>query len=172
MKRILLICTLFASINTFAQKQLQNESSGMLSFASGKIMQLAEAMPADKYAWSPEDGVRSFAGILHHVISANYFFATKMGASMPEGVNLETLEQDLKTKEDIMPALKKSSDFIAEAIKNVEDQDLANKIEFPAPGEYTVTSAILIGFSHCNEHLGQLIAYSRMNGVAPPWSEN
>jgi len=70
-----------------------------------------------------------------------------------------------------MPALKKSSDFIAEAIKNVEDQDLASKIEFPVPGEFTVISAILIGFSHCNEHLGQLIAYSRMNGVTPPWSE-
>lgn len=170
MKRILFFCVLFISINAIAQKQLQNESSGMLTFASGKIMQLAEAMLADKYSWSPE-GVRSFAGILQHVSSANYFFASKIGASMPEGVNLETLEQDLKTKEDLMPALKKSADFIAEAIKNVEDQNLANKIEFPFPGEFTVTSAILIGFSHCNEHLGQLIAYSRMNGVAPPWSE-
>jgi uncharacterized damage-inducible protein DinB len=24
---------------------------------------------------------------------------------------------------------------------------------------------------HASEHLGQLIAYSRMNGVTPPWTE-
>ncbi len=167
MKKSLFVCALFISASTFAQKQFQNETSGMISNASGKIMQLAEAMPAEKYDWSPEDDVRSFADILQHVIGTNYFFGSKMGATMPEGVN----DQELKTKDDIIPALEKSSAFISEAIKNVEDKDLANKIEFPAPGEYTVTSAVLIAFSHCNEHLGQMIAYSRMNGITPPWSE-
>ena len=171
MKRLLFMCALFVSASTFAQKQFQNESAGMLSQTAGKIMQLADAIPADKYDWSPEDGVRSFSGVLYHVISANYFFATKLGATLPDGVNMETLEQDLKTKGDITPALKQSTDVITKAIKNVNDNALASKVEFPFPGDYTNTTAVLIALSHCNEHLGQLIAYSRMNGITPPWSE-
>lgn len=162
---------LFVSTMSFAQNQVQTETTNMISFAAGRIMQLAEAIPEDKYDWSPAEGVRSVSGVLHHVISANYFFGTKMGGSLPSGVNMETLEQDLKTKADLAAALKQSSDFIVSSIKNVNDDDMGNKVEFPFPGEYTVMTAILIAQSHCNEHLGQLIAYGRMNGITPPWSQ-
>jgi uncharacterized damage-inducible protein DinB len=171
MKKLLTLCVLLSSTLSFAQNQVQNETSNMISFASGHIMQLAEAIPEDKYDWSPAEGVRSVSGVLYHVISANYFFGTKMGGSLPSGVNMETLEQDLKTKSDLAAALKKSSDFIVATIKEVDDNVLGNKVEFPFPGEYTVMTAILIAQSHCNEHLGQLIAYGRMNGVTPPWSQ-
>lgn len=171
MKKVLLICALFASATTFAQNQVQTETSNMISMAAGRVMQLAEAIPEDKYTWSPEDGVRSVSGVLVHVVSANYFFGMKMGGTLPEGVNMETLEQDLKTKADLTSALKQSTDFITSSIKSVGDDALANKIEFPFPGEYTTMSAILIAQGHCNEHLGQLIAYSRMNGITPPWSQ-
>jgi hypothetical protein len=60
---------------------------------------------------------------------------------------------------------------LIESIKNTKDASLASKIEFPFPGEYTGMSAILISLGHSNEHLGQLIAYGRMNGIKPPWSE-
>lgn len=171
MKKQLTLCMLFVSTMSFAQNQVQTETTNMISFAAGRIMQLAEAIPEDKYDWSPAEGVRSVSGVLHHVISANYFFGTKMGGSLPSGVNMETLEQDLKTKADLAGALKQSSDFIVSSIKNVNDDDMGNKVEFPFPGEYTVMTAILIAQSHCNEHLGQLIAYGRMNGITPPWSQ-
>jgi hypothetical protein len=57
------------------------------------------------------------------------------------------------------------------AIKNTNDAALAKKVEFPFPGEFTSMSAILISLGHTNEHLGQLIAYARMNGITPPWSQ-
>ena len=170
MKKVFLFCALFVSANTFAQKLVQNECAGMLSMTAGKMMQLAEAIPEDKYTWTPQEGVRDVSGVLKHTISANYFFATKLGASLPSGVNMETLDQDLKTKADLTAALKQSTDLIADAIKNVDDSALGNKIEFPFPGEYTTTSAILIALTHCNEHLGQLIAYGRSNEITPPWS--
>ncbi|NJN26119.1 MAG: DinB family protein [Cyclobacteriaceae bacterium] len=171
MKKSILIIALFASVSAMAQGQLQNESTNMISRSTDKIVQLAEAMPADKYDWAPQAGVRSFAGVLQHVISANYFFATKLGATLPDGVNMATLEQDLISKEDLVKAVRQSGDLIVSSIKNVKDDDLANTIEFPFPGNYTTMSAVLIGLSHTDEHLGQLIAYSRANGIAPPWSE-
>lgn len=171
MKKVLTICALFVSATLFAQNQFQTETTNQINYAAGKVLQLAEAIPADKFSWSPEEGVRSVAGVCAHVVSANYFFAMKLGATLPEGVNLQTVEQDLTTKEDLLPALKQSTELIVSAIKAVKDDAMGDKIEFPFPGEYTTMSAILIVEGHCNEHLGQLIAYGRMNGITPPWSQ-
>ena len=166
MKKSLTILALFISATVFAQGQVQKESANMLTYATSQVMQLADAMPADKYEWSPEEGVRSFAGVMQHIISANYFFATKLGATLPEGVNMETLEQDITTKDDLKAAVKQSSDLIIGTIKNVKDGDLPKKLEFPFPGEYTTMSAILIGLAHTNEHLGQIIATGFFHSLA------
>lgn len=171
MKQLITILAFFITSSIFAQNQVQTETTNMINFAAGRVLQLAEAIPADKYNWSPEEGVRSVAGVCAHVVSANYFFAMKLGATLPEGVNPQTVEQDLTTKEDLLPALKQSTELIVNAIKAVDDGSMGDKVEFPFPGEYTTMTAILIAQSHCNEHLGQLIAYGRMNGITPPWSQ-
>jgi uncharacterized damage-inducible protein DinB len=156
---------------SFGQGQFQKESAGSLAFVSGHVMQLAAAIPAEKYSYSPQSGVRSVAEVCAHIVSANYFFASKLGAKVPADVNMETIEKDLKTKDAIAKELTRSYNLIIETIKNTKDATLSNKVVFPFPGEYTSMTAILIALSHSNEHLGQLIAYARMNGITPPWSE-
>lgn len=168
MKRTLSIFALLISISAFGQGQLQKETSGLIAFASSKVFQLAEAVPEDKYSWAP-DGARSFGEVLTHLASSNYFFAEKLGAEMPEGVSMEAIGK-LTTKSEIIKALKESYDLVGTAISNTPDDVLGTKVEFPFPGEYTNMSSILILMGHSNEHLGQLIAYARMNGIAPPWS--
>lgn len=170
MKKTFLLLALFVSFNAFSQGQLQKETSGFITYVSGKTIQLAEAVPAEKYDWRPDEKVRSFAEVFAHIVSSNYFFASKLGAEIPEDVNMQTLEKDLKKKEEIVAALKKSFEVASKAVQNTKDEDLATKVEYPFPGEFTNMSSILIVMSHSNEHLGQLIAYSRMNGITPPWS--
>lgn len=171
MKKLLTIAALLFTTQAFCQGQFQKETAGSLGYVSGHVMQLAQAIPADKYAWSPQAGVRTVAQVYAHIISANYFFASKLGAKIPEGVKMETLEKDLKTKDAISTELKRSYDLVINAIKTTPDASLPNKVEFPFPGEFTSMSAILIAVAHSNEHLGQLIAYARMNKITPPWSE-
>lgn len=171
MKNILLALALLVSAQAFSQGQFQKESAGSLTFVSGHVMQLAKAIPADKYSYSPQQGVRSVAEVCAHIISANYFFASKLGAKIPADVKMESIETDLKTKDAIEKELKRSYDVMIESIKNTKDASLANAVEFPFPGQYTNMTAILIALGHSNEHLGQLIAYARMNNVTPPWSE-
>lgn len=171
MKKLLTIAVLLSSMQAFCQGQFQKETSGSLGYVSGHVMQLAQAIPADKFTWTPQAGVRSVAQVCAHIISANYFFASKLGAKIPEGVNMQTLEKDLKTKDAIAAELKRSYELVTNAIKSTPDASLANKVELPFPGDYTSMTAILIVLSHSNEHLGQLIAYARMNKVTPPWSE-
>jgi uncharacterized damage-inducible protein DinB len=171
MKNLLTIVVLLACVSAFGQGQLQKEASGSLKFSSGQVMQLAGAIPADKYSWTPQAGVRSVAEVCAHIVSANYWFASKLGAKIPDGVKMETLEKDLKTKEQVAAALKQSYDLIIGAVGNLKDGDMAKKVEFPFPGEYTDMSAVLIAVGHSTEHLGQLVAYARMNGITPPWNE-
>lgn len=171
MKKLLVFAALLYSLQVYSQGQFQKESAGSFTFVSGHVMQLAQAIPAEKYAWTPQDGVRSVAQVCTHIISANYFFASKLGGKIPDGVNMETLEKDLKTKDAIAAELKRSYETATAAVKNMQDGSLGNKVEFPFPGEYTNMTAILILLGHSNEHLGQLIAYARSNGVKPPWSE-
>ena len=171
MKYLLTVFALFLTAQSFCQSQFQKESVGSLTHVSGHVMQLAKAIPAEKYSYSPQQGVRSVAEVCAHIVSANYFFASKLGGKIPADVKMETVEKDLKTKDALEKELKRSYEVILEAIKNTKDASLATKVEFPFPGEYTSMTAILIVLGHSNEHLGQLIAYARMNGVTPPWSE-
>ena|SRR5690606_19830340 len=171
MKTLFTLALLSLSMHVYCQGQLQQEAAGSIVFASGKVMQLADAVPEDKLSWAPSDGVRTFRDVFTHIVSANYFFGSKLGAAVPAGVNMQTLEKDLKTKAQIKSALKDSYDFAINAVRNTKDDVLATKVEYPFPGEFTNMSSILILLQHSNEHLGQLIAYSRVNGIAPPWSE-
>lgn len=172
MKKILFtIVMLFVAAAAFCQNQLQKESSGNIAYAGSQVMQLAQAIPADKYSWTPQPGVRTVAEVCAHLISANYFFASKLGATIPADVKIETLEKDLKTKDAIAVELKRSFELLTATVLNTKNDMLAKKLEFPFPGEYTGMSAILISVGHSNEHLGQLIAYARMNGITPPWNE-
>jgi uncharacterized damage-inducible protein DinB len=171
MRSFITLAALVLSANAFCQGQFQKETVTSLTYVADHVMQLAKTIPAEKYSYSPQQGVRSVADVCGHIISANYFFASKLGAKIPADVKMETIEKDIKTKEAAEKELKRSYEILIESIKSSKDASLSTKIEFPFPGEYTTMSAILISLGHSNEHLGQLIAYGRMNGITPPWSE-
>ncbi|HCW09056.1 MAG TPA: damage-inducible protein DinB [Cytophagales bacterium] len=171
MKKLLIVAVMALSMAAQGQGQLQKEAAGSLAFSSSQVMALAQAVPADKYSWTPQAGVRSFAETFAHIAEANFMFASKIGGKIPDGIKMGTMEKDLNTKEAIATALKQSYEVIIAAIKNMKDADFAKKVEFPFPGEYTQMSDVLIAVGHSNEHLGQLVAYARMNGITPPWNE-
>jgi uncharacterized damage-inducible protein DinB len=137
--------------------------------AEKKILQLAEATPAEKYAWRPAEKIRSTGEVFMHVAGANYFLPTLWGSKMPEGVNPREFDKNAGDKAKVIDTLKKSFAHAREVINATADADLdkATKI-FGQDG--TVREVILLIATHAHEHLGQSIAYARMNGVAPPWS--
>ena len=170
MKKLLLLIMILGVGSVSAQDQFQNEVIGMMTFTKGRIAQLADAMPEEKYSWSPADGVRSYASVIGHVVSANYFFGMKLGGQLPDGVNPMTIENELKTKAELMEALSNSHEFMTAAIKSLTNDDMGTKVEMPFPGEFTKMSVVNIAMNHGSEHMGQMIAYARSNGVTPPWS--
>ncbi|MDX1478343.1 MAG: DinB family protein [Saprospiraceae bacterium] len=171
MKHLTTILLLILPGIGFAQATtIQDGAVSLLTFNEQKVVSLAEAIPADKYDWRPEKGVRSVGEVLLHLAAANYFLFMQAGVPVPEGINPMSMESDIKGKEKIIDEVKKSLAWAREQAKAISDSELGDKVEMPFPGEFNKMSVIMICMDHCAEHMGQLIAYARMNGIAPPWS--
>lgn len=140
-----------------------------LDDAQKKLLALAEAMPAEKYAWRPGQGVRSVGEVFAHVAGGNYFLPTFWGVKPPAGIDPRGFEKEGGDKAKTIDSLKKSFDHVRHAIDSVPEADLGKAVKlFDHEGTYR--EAILLVAAHAHEHLGQSIAYARMNSVVPPWS--
>lgn len=146
------------------------EAQRRLKGLEEKFVGLAEATPADKYTYRPGEGVSSTSEVFLHVAGANYFVSRAFGAAPPEGLNLRGLQRSTTDKSEIRAHLKASFAHLADAISKVGagDADKAMKI---FGNDTTTRGALWFAMGHLSEHLGQSIAYARVNGVAPPWSE-
>lgn len=143
---------------------------GNYNFTTGKIIQLAEAIPADKYTWAPAEGIRSVEKTILHIAGANYMLGSKLGAMVPEDIDPMTLEKGDHDKAAAIETLKSSLAFVKHAISQVPEAELGDEVEMFGMQLNNMSVALIVG-GHANEHLGQLIAYARSMGVAPPWSQ-
>jgi len=133
-----------------------------------KFLSLAEAFPDGKYAWRPMEGVRSVGEILGHVAGGNYGYGVWLGVQPPAGVDRQGLEK-MTDKSKLIEAVKNSFDHYRQAVLKIPDEDLEKAVKM-LNRQGTIREALLFVAAHQPEHLGQLIAYARMNGVVPPWT--
>jgi len=134
-----------------------------------KLVDLAGAVPADKYGWRPAPGVRSISEVYMHVVGANYLLPSFVGAKLPEGFD-RTMEKTVTDKAKVIEWLKKSVDNVKATLSSMSDADL-DKMVKAFGRDMTQRRVMMIVQTHMHEHLGQSIAYARSNGVTPPWSE-
>jgi uncharacterized damage-inducible protein DinB len=136
-----------------------------------KYTQLAEAIPAAKYTWRPEDGTRSVSELLLHVAGANYSIPTMMSGTTPSpDFQKDGFEKSTTDKEKIVEQLNKSFVFAMAAVQKMSNADFA-KAEKKLGPDANDGDVIYILVTHNHEHLGQSIAYARVNGITPPWTE-
>jgi uncharacterized damage-inducible protein DinB len=143
---------------------------GEWKHVSQQLIALAEATPADKFAWRPAAGVRSTSEVYMHIVMANFYLLSVTGPKMPADLK-EDSEKTVASKPDVIRWLKRSLDAVKEAHAAETPGDLDRKVHI-ADRDATVDGMYLRIIVHANEHMGQLIAYARMTGVIPPWSKN
>lgn len=136
---------------------------------SQQLIALAEATPADKFSWRPAAGVRSTSEVYMHIALANFYLLSITGPKMPADLK-EDSEKTVTAKADVIKWLKRSLEAVKTARTAATSKDLDRKVRFfnrdvPVDGIYL---RIIV---HANEHMGQLVAYARMTGVVPPWSQ-
>jgi uncharacterized damage-inducible protein DinB len=134
-----------------------------------EFIRLAEAFPADKYTWRPGPGVRSVAEVFLHASAANYNMYKLVGTPPPAGLDVAGLEQSTTDKAKVIATLKASYAHAKKAITDMPDANLEKTMDWLG-GKITQRGVLLYIVPHIAEHLGQAIAYARINGVVPPWT--
>jgi uncharacterized damage-inducible protein DinB len=135
---------------------------------SYQLLTLAEATPAEKFAWRPAPGVRSTSEVYMHIVMANFGLLSPTGPKMPPDLRQDA-EKTVTSKAEVIAWLKRSLEAVKEAHLKETPEHLALKVQFEDE-HATVDGMYLRIIVHANEHMGQLIAYARMSGVVPPWS--
>lgn len=136
-----------------------------------KLTRLAEAIPAEKYAWRPGDDTRSFAEVFLHISAANYNLYKLVGTPPPTNIDVKNLEKSTTDKTKIIATVKDSFAHAKQAIRAMSDADLEKSMDWFG-GKNTERGVLLFIVRHTAEHLGQLIAYTRSVGIVPPWTED
>jgi uncharacterized damage-inducible protein DinB len=135
-----------------------------------KLIDLAEAMPADKYAWRPAPGVRSVGEVYVHVCVSDSTLPSFLGMKKLDGVSRDS-EKTVTDKGQVVVLLKKAVANAVAAGSAVSEADLDKKVKTYGDQELTERQVLARILFHMHEHLGQSIAYARMNGITPPWSK-
>lgn len=174
-----LVATAALSTPARAQDVISKESAAALkaSFIAdldvlkGKFVGLAEAFPQDKYTWRPMDGVRSVSEVLALAASEGYAFVPtsfggKAGATREEMAAMRALTDKAK----IIEHLNKAFAHAKMELEAIDPGTLTGKRQIMGQSRSAIDGVIAIG-GDLHEHLGQMIAYARMNHIVPPWSK-
>jgi uncharacterized damage-inducible protein DinB len=134
-----------------------------------KFVSLATAIPQEKYSYRPAEGVRSLGEVFLHISNANYNIPSMMGAPLPAGFDAKTFEKSTTDKAQIIDQLNKSFDSAHAAIAAMTNADFNKPLPKLGP-DANYGDVVYLLVTHAHEHLGQSIAYARVNGIVPPWT--
>src|SRR5438067_733114 len=151
-----------------------------ISIVAKELVEAAEAMPEDKFDFSPEKlnisgsdykGVRTFGQQLKHVAASNYLIWSPItGEKPPDTVNDGKGPDSMTTKADIMKYLKDSFTFGHKAVATLNSSNLVQPITSGSGKPTTRLFLATFAPAHCFDHYGQIVEYLRMNGIIPPAS--
>jgi len=151
-----------------------------ISLVEKEVVDAAEAMPEDKFDFSPEKlnlpgsdykGVRTFAQQLKHIAASNYLIWSPItGEKPPDTVNDGKGPDNMKAKSDIIKYLKDSFAFGHKAVATLNESNLVQPIVRNNRPPTTRLFLATFAPAHAFDHYGQMVEYLRMNGIVPPAS--
>ena len=177
-----LVLSFFAVSSSYSEtpagaEVIVKEFLGQIDFAQSRVDQLLGAMPQSTMEWRPMEGVRSVSEVYLHIAFANYIVVTVTGGTVPEDIGFtmdfsKEPEWDAATtdKAEVMEDMDESFDILKKRIAELTEDDLNREVEVFGM-TMTIRNFIVTMIGHTHEHLGQSIAYARMNRIVPPWSQ-
>jgi len=148
-----------------------------ISAVEKQVLDAAEAMPEDKFNFSPESlnlpggnykGVRTFAVQVKHIAASNYFIWSGItGDKLPENLKDGNGPEDVKTKAEILKFLRDSFALGHKAAATLTPE---NMLQTPGHSKSTRLRLATFGVAHAFNHYGQMVEYLRMHGIVPPAS--
>jgi len=161
------------SLDTFRDALLAE-----LETAERQILAVAQKMPAEKFGWRPDTTARSVSEALVHVAAGNFSLLAFLGRDAPKDIygdivgegeqrlwsvvhRNDELEKAVREKGEVIKLLERSLQAVRESIQQ-SGESLA---------EPTTSRVYMRMIVHLHEHMGQMIAYLRTNGLSAPWPD-
>ncbi len=161
---VLLICALplMAADDSKPQAKYAGEYGKHWKNARELTLAVADAMPADGYAFKPDPGEMSFGEQIAHIAQANYFYCSTFTKSKSPSTKPEKFD-----KETVMKLAGDSFDYCSEIIGALTEEQLG-EMRGPEARQSSVREVMLGAFTHMAHHRGQAEVYLRVKGIKPP----
>jgi len=131
------------------------------------LIAAVDAMPADKFGYSPTPAQMTFGHLVLHMTMSNIELCSKAG-SMPPPPLGPTPETD---KNRLLAALTRSFLYCEAALNRVDDSKLGNPVELYGGRQGTVASALIGLTNDWADHYSAAATYLRLNGILPPTAQ-
>jgi uncharacterized damage-inducible protein DinB len=158
-----------------------------LEIVSRQSVSMAEAIPPEKYDWRPDTRARSVSEVFTHVATGNFMLLDVIGVAAPMDLYAQVpvdgqdhfsglirrndeIVATVRQKNEVVPLLKRSMHAVNQSFNEASETELGRRLHFFGE-ETTVRRVYLRLLTHAHEHMGQMIAYLRFNGIAPPWPD-
>ena len=165
---------------------VRQEILNIYNSAANKALALAKAIPQEKMSWRPMEGVRSFGEVFVHIAGSTLLFCSHAGMKMPEGPlhdlasvymkrgfelpEIFASEAAIKDKAQITAVMEQAIAAARDYIGKLPEADLDKQVDFFGRS-LTLRNVLIAMDEHTGEHVGQAIAYARVNHIVPPWSQ-
>ena len=167
-----IISVLLTSWAARAQSELAFENAFAEDFfpvwerSSAYLLEVAEAMPAEKYHYQPSEEVFTFGEQLMHIAAnLNYLNATYISGKEPEELNLDI---DDKTKEEIIRNLQEALAQVDMSYRSLQPGEEEEELMLFDRIEANKKRIFMLMRDHITHHRRQLVVYLRLNGIQPP----
>jgi len=180
---ILILLVLISGITLLAFKTekrsvpFSTAASRLLNNIERNIITSAEAMPEDKFYFTPESldirnsdfkGVRTFADQIKHLATDNFAIWTPItGDPLRADITDVNGPPNINTKVEIIKYLKESFASGHKAIGSLTEGNAMDMVDFRG-SKLPKLDLAFYALTHANEHYGQMAVYLRMCGIIPP----
>lgn len=171
-KIYLIIIALLLSLPGWAQTEVSFKNDFAEEYypvwqrGSAYLLEVAEAMPAEKYDYQPSEEVFTFGEQLMHIAANLYYLnGTYISGTEPEDLDLDIGD---KSKEEIISNVREALaqvDMSYQTLASGEDEEELMLFGRIAADKKRV---LMLMKDHVTHHRGQLVVYLRLNGILPP----
>ncbi len=142
-------------------------SKNIYAISKNDVLGSVNKIPDDMWSFQPTKDVRTVGQLFAHIADGQYEFC----GVAAEGKSVsKDIEKTMKTKAEIVPALKEAFAYCDAAYAKMTDADAAVMVRFFGM-KITKLGAMDFNTAHNMEHYGNLVTYMRIKGIVPPSSE-
>jgi uncharacterized damage-inducible protein DinB len=164
-KAFLIILAFIINDGVMAQGYFKEQYRNVWQRASDYMLEVAEAMPANKYNFKPLEGSMTFHEQLTHVVGNLSFLTSRITGERPDFFKSKKPEE--LSKEEMIVVVGEALKYVRLLVEEADDQMLRENIEFRGE-KMTKENIFYLMRDHASHHRGQAILYLRMNGIEAP----